>query len=136
MKSGLMQIVVRSDLLDVGQLIWNSGASDNQQRSWTHGMVAAQAAHAATAIIQSTYQDTATQQYISQSNLPNMRKVVLKVGILTFQDTLNSPLDTQRTVPALPQRTALATREDVLVDRAAREHRHGARNSTQPLQQS
>lgn len=47
-------------------------------RSWTHGMLAAQAAHAATAIIQSTNQDILTQQYTNPDNIPNMRKVVLK----------------------------------------------------------
>ncbi|TIB71142.1 hypothetical protein E3Q22_02866 [Wallemia mellicola] len=56
-------------------------------------MLAAQTAHAATAVIQETHSDPLTQEYVSPDNLDKMRKTVLQTPdgeslVRLYQDIL------------------------------------------------
>lgn len=59
---------------------------------WPLGSVVAQACHASTAAIFSTYEDEYTQQYISTGNLDSMTKVVLEAKSLSQLENLSQRL--------------------------------------------
>ncbi|PWN31207.1 uncharacterized protein FA14DRAFT_109482, partial [Meira miltonrushii] len=63
----IMQLIVDATLFE-------------KQPGWSMGPMMAQAGHATSAIIAKTYAHPNTQAYLSEENLPNMRKVVLKTG--------------------------------------------------------
>lgn len=75
----IMQLIVDSNLFQ-------------QQPGWSMGPMMAQAGHATCAIIAETYAQPNTQAYLSTSNLPKMRKVVLKTGKGTTLEELSQKL--------------------------------------------
>ena len=75
----VMQLIVDTSLFE-------------RQPNWSLGPMMAQAGHATSAIIAKTYNQPNTQSYLSETNLPNMRKVVLKTGKGISLETLSEKL--------------------------------------------
>lgn len=74
----VMQIIVRRDLQTVRPLELSAVQADGQEHGWPVGPLMAQAAHAATAVLEQ-YRDTSeVKAYLA--DLGNMRKVVMEVS--------------------------------------------------------